>query len=79
MARQDPRLFQEVANTFQVTTKGFSHEPVYCAPGNFPASRPHEIAVVATPKPANSCANGDVDFKKLDANANVRTATPQKP
>jgi len=25
MARQDPRLFQEVANTFQVTTKGFSH------------------------------------------------------
>ncbi len=74
----DPRLFQEVANAFQVTAKGFSHELVYCAPGNFPTSRKHTVAVVTTPKPADSCSSGDTDVKKLDANANVRTATPQK-
>jgi hypothetical protein len=75
----DPRLFQEVANTFQVTAKGFSKEIVYCAPSNFPASRRHKVAVVTTTKPADSCANGDVDFKKLNTNANVRTAQPQRP
>ena len=74
----DPRLFQEVANTLQVTAKGFTNELVYCAPADFPTSRRHKIAVVTTPKPADSCVNGDVDFKKLDTNANIRTATPQK-
>ncbi len=75
----DPRLFQEVANTFQVTAKGFSRELVYCAPANFPTSRKHTVAVVTTPKPADSCSSGDTDFKKLDTNANVRTAAAQKP
>jgi hypothetical protein len=75
----DPRLFQEVANTFQVTTKGFTHEIVYCAPGDFPTSRKHKIAVVTTSDPFDSCPNGDTDFKKLDTNANLRTAQPQKP
>ena len=75
----DPRLFQEVANTFQVTAKGFAHELVYCAPSNFPTSRRHRVAVVTTPKPADSCVNGDIDFKKLDTNADVRTAQPQRP
>ncbi len=74
----DPRLFQEVANTFQVTAKGFSHELVYCAPANFPASRRHTIAVVTTPNPADSCSSGSTNFKALDTNANVRTASPQK-
>ena len=43
----DPRLFQEVANTFQVTAKGFTKEIVYCAPDRFPdqpeaqGRRPH--------------------------------------
>jgi hypothetical protein len=62
-----------------VTAKGFSSELVYCAPANFPTSRQHKIAVVTTPDPADSCPNGDTDFKKLDGNANVRTAAPQKP
>ena len=75
----DPRLFQEVANTFQVTAKGFTHEIVYCAPSDFPASRKHKIAVVTTPKPADSCGNGNTDFKKLDADSNVRKVQPQKP
>ena len=75
----DPRLFQEVANTFQVTAKGFTHEIVYCAPSDFPASRKHKVAVVTTPKPVDSCANGNADFKKLDTDSNVRTAQPQKP
>jgi hypothetical protein len=75
----DPRLFQQVANTFQVTAKGFSNELVYCAPSNFPTSRRHKVAVVTTTKPADSCANGEVEFKKPDTNANVRTAQPQRP
>jgi hypothetical protein len=75
----DPRLFQEVANTFQATAKGFTHELVYCAPSNFPTSRKHKVAVVTTPAPVDSCANGETDFKKLDTNGNVRTAQPQRP
>ncbi len=75
----DPLLFQEVANTFQVTAKGFTKEIVYCAPSDFPASRKHKVAVLTTAKAINSCVNGDVDFKKLDANTNVRTAQPQRP
>jgi hypothetical protein len=75
----DPRLFQEVANTFQVTAKGFTHEIVYCAPSDFPASRKHKIAVVTTPRPVDSCANGNADFRRLDTDPNVRTAQPQKP
>ena len=62
----DPLLFQEVANTFQVTAKGFSHELVYCAPANFPTSRRHTIAVVMTPNPANSCSSGSTNFKALE-------------
>jgi hypothetical protein len=75
----DPRLFQEVANTFQVTAKGFSKEIVYCAPSDFPTSRKHKVAVLTTAKAIDSCVNGDVDFKKLDTNTNVRTAQPQRP
>jgi hypothetical protein len=75
----DPRLFAEVANTFQVTAKGFTHELVYCAPSDFPKSRKHKIAVVTTPNPFDSCASGNTDFKQLDTSANLRTAQPQKP
>ena len=75
----DPRLFQEVANTFQVTAKGFTNEIVYCAPSDFPTSRKHKVAVLTTAKAIDSCVNGDVDFKKLDTNTNVRTAQPQRP
>jgi hypothetical protein len=75
----DPRLFQEVANTFQVTAKGFTKEIVYCAPTDFPTSRRHKVAVLTTAKAIDSCVNGDVDFKKLDTNTNVRTAQPQRP
>ena len=75
----DPRLFQEVANTFQVTAKGFTKKSYYCAPSDFPTSRKHKVAVLTTAKAINSCVNGDVDFKKLDTNTNVRTAQPQRP
>jgi hypothetical protein len=75
----DPRLFQEVANTFQVTAKGFTKEIVYCAPSDFPTSRKHKVAVLTTAKAIDSCVNGDVDFKKLDTDTNVRTAQPQRP
>jgi hypothetical protein len=75
----DPRLFAEVANTFQVTAKGFTKEILYYAPTDFPASRKHKVTVLTTPKAIDSCANGDVDFKRLDTNTNVRTAQPQRP
>jgi hypothetical protein len=75
----DPNLFQEIANTFQVTVKGFTKELGYCAPSNFPTSRKHKVAVVTTPKPADSCPNAVADFHGLDTNANVRTASPKKP
>jgi hypothetical protein len=75
----DPRLFQEVANTFQLTAKGFTKEIVYCAPSDFPANRKHKVTVLTTAKAIDSCVNGDIDFKNLDTNTNVRTASPQKP
>jgi hypothetical protein len=75
----DPRLFDEVANTFQVTAKGFTKEIVYCAPIDFPASRKHKVTVLTTAKAIDSCVNGDVDFKKLDTNTTVRTAQPKRP
>ena len=63
-AAGDPKLFQEVANTFQVTAKGFSGEIVYCPPQpGFPANRRSKIAV----SPTDACANGNVDFKTLDS------------
>jgi hypothetical protein len=75
----DPNLFQQVANTFQVTAKGFTKELLYCAPANFPTSRKHRVAVLTTAKPADSCGSGVLDFHGLDSNSNVRTATPRKP
>jgi hypothetical protein len=78
----DPVLFQQVANTFQVTAKGFSSELVYCAPPAPPfptTSRAHTMAVVSDPKnPAGSCP-GKSDFRQLDSDPKVRTAAPQKP
>jgi hypothetical protein len=71
----DPRLFQEVANTFQVTAKGFKGEIVYCAQPGFPTNRKHKIAVT----PTDACTGGDTDFKKLDKDPTLQTATPQKP
>jgi hypothetical protein len=75
----DPKLFQEVANTFQVTTKGFSAAIVYCVPVNFPTDRHPTLAPQTTPKAVDSCPNAVADFHKLDTHSNVRTATPQKP
>jgi hypothetical protein len=75
----DPNLFQEIANTFQVTVKGFSKEVVYCAPAGFPSDRKHKVAVVTTSKPSDSCPNGVADFHGLDSNANARSASPRKP
>jgi hypothetical protein len=75
----DPGLFQEVANTFQVTAKGFTKEIVCRAPSDFPTSRKRKVAVLATAKAIDSCVNGDIDFKKLNTNTNVRTAQPQRP
>ena len=74
----DPMLFQQVANTFQVTTKGFDSAIVYCAPSNFPASRKHTVTPQTTPDPDNSCP-GELDFHKLDGHARVRVAAPKKP
>jgi hypothetical protein len=73
----DPRLFQEVANTLQVTPKGFTKE-VYCGPSDSPTSRKRKVAVLATAKAIDSCVNVDVDFKKLNTDTNVRTAQPQR-
>jgi hypothetical protein len=62
-----------------VTAKGFTKETVYCAPSDCPTSRKHQVAVLTTANAIDFCVNGDVDFKKLDTNTNVRTAQPQRP
>ena len=74
----DPNLFQEIANTFQVTVKGFTAEVVYCAPSGFPADRKHKLGVLTTTK-KDACDNGVSDFHGLDNATGVRTAAPRTP
>ncbi len=73
----DPNLFQEIANTFQVTAKGFTQEVLYCAPSNFPTSRQHKVNILTTTKPIDSCPNAVSDFHGLDSHSNLRTAAPK--
>jgi len=73
----DPMLLKNIANTFQVKTKGFSKVIVFCAPANFPSSRNHTVAVKTTEKDVDSCPNGVSDFRQLSSH--VSTATPKKP
>jgi hypothetical protein len=75
----DPKLIQQIANTFQVTVKGFTKELVYCAPNNFPTSRQHAVAVLTTVKHADSCRNGVTNFHQLDNHIDLRTKSPVKP
>jgi hypothetical protein len=75
----DPLLLQQVANAFQVTVKSFSNAIVYCAPSNFPTSRKHRVVIQTTAVPKDSCPNAVLDFRQLDTDPNVRTATPKKP
>jgi hypothetical protein len=74
----DPKLFQQIANTFQVTVKGFTKELVYCAPSDFPANRKHKVGVLTTAKHIDSCPNAVTDFHQLDNHNNVRTKSPAK-
>ena len=76
----DPDLFQRIANTFQVTVKGFSEELVYCAFADFPISRKHKLAVkLPGMTELDSCQYGVVDFHRLDDHNRVRTASPRSP
>ena len=75
----DPRLFQEVANTFQVTAKGFTMKSYIAPPPISRRAGSTRSPSSPQPKPIDSCVNGDADFKKLDTNTNVRTAQPQRP
>jgi len=64
----DPDLFQGIANTFQVTVKGFTSKIVYHVPGNFPKNRKHGVA--------SGTGNPVSDFRTLSA---PTTKTPKKP
>ncbi|SRR6266567_5487027 len=78
-AASNPALFQEIANTFQVTVKGFAGEILYCVPSDFPSNRKHKLAVMTTPKPPNPCETAVADFHGLDSDSRLRTALPKKP
>jgi hypothetical protein len=74
----DPNLFQEIANTFQVTVKGFKDEIEYHAPKDFPKSRKHTLTIKTAS--GSSPATPVADFHSLDSEtANIRTAQPKKP
>jgi hypothetical protein len=75
----DVVLLQQVANTFQVTAKGFSGEIVYCVPATFPTSRKHKLFVNDHP-PSDPCANiAEADFHAVANHGNVVTMTPKAP
>jgi hypothetical protein len=75
----DPLLTQQVANTFQVTAKGFSLPVVYCVDEVTLKSRKHRLGLQTTKEPMDSCARAVDDFHKLDSDTNVRTTPPKKP